>query len=591
MRLPRFHGHVGAVHAVVFHPREPVLASGGADKTLRLWNLRSGAETRAVVLGNPVESIAFIPHSTLVAVGHGWLARKAGCVLVDLDTGDATWNVDLPVTAIASSADGRRLAVAESDGPIRIWDVARREPLVQLEHGAPPGGVRSLSFHPDGRTLIGATGECATLWDVASGLVLSEVRKDDCVMSHAAFSPAGNVLATGSGSEEGSRGFVQLWSYPALTELRALGPDGWDLFGIAFSGDGRRIAAASQAGVFVWDASTGSPWGVPGRGPANPSDYTLSVALDATGARLAGGMEHGGLYVVDAQSNALEHSLSRAVSAIDFDPTGARTVLGFRDGATELFDGATGEQVAVLERRAGLVSSVAFHPTRSMAIVASGTAAYAVEFDTRSTRSVDIGRAIHSADIAFDGTLVTTSADGQVSGWDLARGERLFVLNDPASLQLVPVALDPSRRYAAAVSARTPEVIVVDLDARRIVHKLATQGPPSCVAWHPSQPFVAFGHGDGTVALWEVDASSFVLLSPGHRGWVMSVAFSADGALLASSGHNEVFVWSIRQRAIVRRHARIARHLRFAPTGELVAWDDDAWPETVEHPGDADGSR
>ncbi len=578
MRLPRFHGHAGHVGAVAFHPSQPLLASGGVDGTLRLWSLQSGAEERTIVLVDRIDSIAFVPGGPLVAVSHGWMSRDVGCVLVDLSTGEITTVVRGPVTA---SADGRHLAIAQDDGPTRIWDVARREPVVTLEAAMPRRGVRALSFHPDGRTIVGATDACATIWDVVGGRAASEVRKDECVMSHAKFSPAGDVLATGSGAEEGSRGFIQLWSYPDLTELFELGPDGWDLFDIAFSGDGRRLAAASQAGERVWDVTTGTACGEVGRGPANPCDYTLSVALDTSGARLAGGMEHGGLYVVDAVSGALELSLGGAVSALDFDASGGRALLGFRDGATALFDAATGERIASLDRRAGLVSSVAFDPTGSAAIIASGTRAHAIALDTASIRSVDVGRRIRSTHVAFDGIVVAASEDGQVSGWDLARGERSFVLNDPKDLQLVPLALDPTRRHAAAASVRTPRLFVVDLEARRIAGELVTHGPPSCVAWHPRQLSVAIGHSDGTVALWDLDAPTFVSLSAGHSAWVMSVAFSPDGALLASSAHHDVFVWSVEQRSIVRRHRCLARYLRFAPTGELVAWDDDAWPEVL----------
>lgn len=586
MRLPRWPGHAGAVHAVAFHPRERWLVSGGADRTLRVWDLGSSAERCAVTLGEPVERIAPLPATTLVAVGHGLLARQGGCVLVDIATGTSSRLVDRPVTALAASPDGLRVAVAEDRGPVRIWDVERREPVVTLETRSTAIHVGALSFHPDGRTLVGACEESAMLWDAATGVAVSEVRKDDSVMAHAAFSSSGHLLATGSGAEEGSAGFVQLWSFPDGKEVRTLGPDGWDLFGIAFSGDGRRLAAASQAGALVWDVATGQATGAlgeMGRGPGNASDYTVSVALDAKGERLAGAMEHGGLYVVDAETNALLDSLSTAVSALTFDTAGTRVLVGCRDGSAALFDGATGERVVDLGRRDGIVSSVALHPTEPVAILASGRSAHAVDLENGETRrTLDVGRAIQSADVAFDGTLVATSADGQVTGWDLRSGERLFTLNDPMNVQLVPVALDPTRRRAAAVSARTPELVLVDLAARGTDKTIPLPSQPSSLSWHPREPIVAVGHMDGTITLAHAGTSTCASLSPRQSAWVMSLVFSPDGTWLATSAHDRIAIWNVAERALVRTHTRTARYLCCAPTGELVAWDDDAWPDVVD---------
>jgi WD40 repeat protein len=119
-------GHTGTVYGLAFDPRDPnVLASGGSDGTVRLWDV---AGRRPI--GEPLVAATV-------------------------------------VYGVAFSPDGRTLAAAGDDGSVRLWDTATRrslgEPLQAHE-----GPTTSVSFSPDGRMLASA-GQDATLllWDSA----------------------------------------------------------------------------------------------------------------------------------------------------------------------------------------------------------------------------------------------------------------------------------------------------------------------------------------------------------------------------------------------------------------------------------------
>src|SRR5262249_19324545 len=71
------------------------------------------------------------------------------------------------LTALAYSPDSRMLALAGSDGSVRVWEVATHRERFRIVN---PGGIPwSLAFSPDGGTLAtGNSDTTITLWDVTS---------------------------------------------------------------------------------------------------------------------------------------------------------------------------------------------------------------------------------------------------------------------------------------------------------------------------------------------------------------------------------------------------------------------------------------
>ncbi len=162
----------------------------------------------------------------------------------------------LQYPSLAFSPDGQRLALADDDYSVKVWDsTSGGQPLLLTGHTAKANGV---AFSPDGRKLASASMDMTVrVWDVETGQPLRSLKGHTAPVGSVAFSPDGRQLASAGGDFQ-KGGEVKVWDpttgrllYPARghTDLVA---------GVAFSPDGRRLATASlDRTIKLWDTDTG----------------------------------------------------------------------------------------------------------------------------------------------------------------------------------------------------------------------------------------------------------------------------------------------------------------------------------------------
>jgi WD40 repeat protein/transcriptional regulator with XRE-family HTH domain len=258
--LAILHGHTDAVSGVAFSRDGRTLASTSADRTIRLWDVRSRTPRGAPMNGHngPVGGVSFSPRGGTVA--------SAGA-----DTTIRLWDVDShttlgtpmndhngPVGGVAFSRDGRTLASASADTTIRLWDAQRRTQL-----GAPLRGhsdtVTSVAFSPDGRTLASAGADhTIRLWDAQRRTPLGvPLRGHTNTVTSVAFSPDGHTLA--STAEDTT---IRLWDVGTYTQRGASLIAQDVLRAVAFSPDGRTLASASaDHTIRLWNVDSQTPRG------------------------------------------------------------------------------------------------------------------------------------------------------------------------------------------------------------------------------------------------------------------------------------------------------------------------------------------
>jgi WD40 repeat protein len=379
-----FRAHTGMIPRLAFSPDGKRLASGGWDRTVRVWDAATGDEL-----------LTLRGHRDFVDVQptRGGRSRARGPRVG-------------AVTGVAFSPDGKRLASGGSDYTVRVWDVTRDQDALTFPEDI-NSGAPFLVFSPDGRRLLLPVAGGARVRDVATGrdvlsLHLPQVATDaawspdgqriatasDGVVQiwdattgkeqvavkgvSVAFSPDGRHLATAgpaAPSTDKRTSVVKWWDAATGKEVRTFGTNELEVLLLAITADGRRVVAVdASSAVKVWDTTTGeevrrfpvacqvwSRWGI----VLSPDGKHLACTdLDHTNNQYL-------VRVYDLASGRQVLTLpgpASWITCLAYSPDGKRLAIGCADENVKLLDTTTGLEVFTLSGHSSRVIGVAFSP-------------------------------------------------------------------------------------------------------------------------------------------------------------------------------------------------------------------------------------
>jgi len=159
-------GHTGWVNSVAFSPDGKQIVSGGADKTLIIWDANTGKELQKL-RGHtgPVKSVAFSPDGKQVVSG----SDDRTLIIWDASSGRELQKLrghTNSAYSVAFSPDGKKIASGGST-TLRIWDANSGKELQTIQ-----ARVKSVAFRPDGKRIVsgwaplaGPSGDWLGIWD------------------------------------------------------------------------------------------------------------------------------------------------------------------------------------------------------------------------------------------------------------------------------------------------------------------------------------------------------------------------------------------------------------------------------------------
>jgi len=591
-------GHSGDVRAIVYAPNGKLIATGGDDKTIKLWDARTGILLHSIPAHTQgVRTLAFSPDSTELASGSGervvriWNALTGGLL--------QSWPQQSGVTCVAfdpiKEDKGYSLAVASQDKTVRLWQVpAPGVGAVEPLWTWPVAGVETgvLTFSPDGKLLAtGSADKTIRLWDVREGSLLRTLTGHKAGVTALSFSEDGQTIA--SGGDDGD-GMVKLWDVEQGQEIRTmenphtpgtrsdgrvwavcLAPTGGTVAGfqafgsvhlwnintgqlkqelpnsnpivcppgpLAYSPDGITLAGASNSSISLWDAQSGK------LRQRLPGQFPLTAALPAPDGRtLVCGGWSGQLQVWNLTTGALARVLPEGTGAANhmaFSPDGKILANAWTD-EVHLYDSQSWRLTKTLiHPRKGGSGALSFSPDGRWLVTGGGISQSISLWDvaTQQLFSVFETPGAQNGNFTFspDGKLLATSYNNAISLWDMTTAGATTA-GATAAGATVAGAGEPPVHYSFGDYTDLPEYAGF---------LCAMHFQPTLLPGVPAMPsrlmVVVPGNPADGIKLWNYETRQVQQTLAAPHGRLIDAVFSPDGQLVAGVGKAGLEIWDAR---------------------------------------------
>ncbi len=480
-------GHDGSIASLQFSADGKHLLSGGADGTLRWWQLpqapslfqdNSGPISRFVVdaAGKLAASIGVVDGKPAILIRD--LAQD-GKLIGRLIGHEAA------VNAIAFDSRGRHLVSGDAANTVRVWNLADPK-FPELAQIAAAGPVTAVALNTTATQVFAATSDHVIgCWQLSDATELRKFTGHGGAVRSLLVD--GNVLYSASAD-----GTVRAWNADSGAAIRTIN-HGAPVTGLAIAPQGKTIASVgTDKNVKIWQGSNGAALASLAGHTADPIDIRFNA--DAT--RLVS-LANDGVVLWDvAKSRRLESIASSQVEWRGIGFVGDTLVAGVADGAIHRF-------------QPSLLHIVDGHPggVTSAVIVANNT------------------------------RVAAAGVDKSIKLWNLADGKLAATFTGSTS--------DKSR---LAVTADGKTIYAVDA-SNRVFTWVVPPAPMASVApaqiWELPVPIVrlalntdgtrlALGGEDHQIRVWDTKLGIELERHAGHTGAITAVDMSADGQRVLS---------------------------------------------------------
>jgi len=357
--MKKFVGHDNAVHSVGFSPDGCYVVSGSGDRTVRVWDIKTGKEVVEPLKGHTASVLSvYFSRGRIISGSEDQTIR--------------VWDADIPIgkgmehpntshisafSCVDISPDGTYILSGSDDNTLRVMDSKTGEEVMKRHVLR----VSSARFSPDGgsRIVSGSFDGCVTVWDAKTGKEIMTLRKGipDCAILCVGFSSDGMRIFASCG------GTIWVWDANTgklIVELYDHRGLAGSLSSVELSPDGKFIVSNSMELDLQWPWPTmsrpGPVYGIPlwdvrervnrNMGLLATRDYRVDlVCFSPSGSRIVTGSWNT-IQIWDVSTGQAIMTLRDAnmcnVNSLCFSRDGRHFVSGSDDGVVRVWDAILG---------------------------------------------------------------------------------------------------------------------------------------------------------------------------------------------------------------------------------------------------------
>ncbi len=475
----------------------------------------------------------------------------------DITTDVITWA--LPEGAIARLARGRAQDVAFSPkrntlavgsrvgvwlydmstiSPIALWDTER-------------GVVFAVAFSPDGNLL--ATGNWdgdVKVWDVQSKRCISKMRREGHfdAASQLAFSPDGQRLASSGGRYDA----VYVWCPETGEQVAKFtvenAPKGSarpTIIPLTFSPDGKQVAAATPENTFsIWDIETGERFAC----FSGQTEMVVAITFSPCGRFIASGDRKGTLRQWDVRAAHLIGTpvqYSKNAVMPSYAVAGVLRAAAVYQTTIAVWDVERDEKLETFEHR-GKIDAMRFSNGTDLAVTSYSDFKVWTADTAHQVSSIPGHTHVpYSLTLSPDGKTLASVGFGLATCWDVATKQPRRICCAQTHVRSLSFSPDGSRQALGTQGQSGSTLSVWNVETNETFATFtAHEKVPTEAAFAPIGGLWASGDVEGTVYVW--DGSGKQTACRGHTESIKALAFSPDEKHLASASRDKTArVWDV----------------------------------------------